>query len=62
MTAYIKLINRMVWKVVETKIEVANAEAPTPLKKCYSKTMTLLLAPFMILWIREHLSKSRTLR
>ena len=29
MTTYIKSINRKVWKVVETKIEVANAEAPT---------------------------------
>ena len=29
MTAYIKPINRKVWKVVESKIEVANAEAPT---------------------------------
>ena len=28
MTTYIKLINRKVWKVVETKIEVTNAEAP----------------------------------
>ena len=29
MTTYIKSINRKVWKVVETKIEVANVEAPT---------------------------------
>ena len=29
MTTYIKSINRKVWKVVETKIEVVNAEAPT---------------------------------
>ena len=29
MTIYIKSINRKVWKVVETKIEVANEEAPT---------------------------------
>ena len=29
MTTYIKSINRKVWKVVETKIEVANAKAPT---------------------------------
>ena len=34
---------------------------PSP-KKCYSKTMTLLLVPFMMLWIREHLSKSKILR
>ena len=29
MTTYIKSININVWKVVETKIEVANVEAPT---------------------------------
>ena len=29
MTTYIKSINRKVWKTVDTKIEVANAEAPT---------------------------------
>ena len=29
MTIYIKSINRKVWKVVETKIEVANFEAPS---------------------------------
>ena len=29
MTTYIKSINRKVWKVVETKIEVATEEAPT---------------------------------
>jgi hypothetical protein len=29
MTTYIKSTHRKVWKVVETKIEVANAEAPT---------------------------------
>jgi hypothetical protein len=28
MTTYIKSIDRKVWKVVETKIEVANAKAP----------------------------------
>ena len=28
-TTYIKSINRKVWKVVETKIELANAKAPT---------------------------------
>ena len=29
MTTYIKSINRKVWKVMETKFEVANVEAPT---------------------------------
>ena len=29
MSTYIKSINRKVWKVVETKIEIENEEAPT---------------------------------
>ena len=29
MTTYIKSINRKMWKVVETKIEISNEEAPT---------------------------------
>ena len=29
MTIYIKSINRKVWRVVETKIEIADEEAPT---------------------------------
>ena len=33
---------------------------PRP-KKCYSKTMALLLVPFMMHWMREHLSKLRIL-
>ena len=33
MTTYIKSFNRKVWKVVETKIEVANAKAPTATKE-----------------------------
>ena len=33
MTTYIKSINRKVWKVMETKIEVANVEAPTSAKE-----------------------------
>ena len=32
-TTYIKSINIKVWKVVETKIEVANEEAPTAAKE-----------------------------
>ena len=41
MTAHLKSINREVWKVTETKFEVANEEAPTPLKKESFKQMTL---------------------
>ena len=56
MTTYIKPINRKVWKVVETKIEIEDPENPTTAKE------VLLLVPFMMHWMREHLSKSRTLR
>jgi hypothetical protein len=33
MTAHLKSINREIWKVVETKFEVANMEAPTPVEE-----------------------------
>ena len=33
MTTYIKSINRKVWKVVETKIEIDDEEAPTAAKE-----------------------------
>jgi hypothetical protein len=33
MTAHLKSINREVWKVTETKFEVANPEAPTPVEE-----------------------------
>ena len=59
MTTYIKSINSKVWKVAEIKIEIADEEAPS---KKYYKIMALLLVPSMMLWMREHLSKSRTLR
>ena len=62
MTTYIKLINRKVWKVVETKIDIANPENPSMVKKCFSKIMTLLVVSFMMHWMRGHLGKSRTLR
>jgi hypothetical protein len=33
MTAHLKSINREVWKVTETKFEVANPETPTPMEE-----------------------------
>jgi hypothetical protein len=33
MTAHLKSINKEVWKVTETKFEVANPEAPTPVEE-----------------------------
>jgi hypothetical protein len=62
MTTHIKSINRKVWKVVETKIEIADRRIPPLPKKCFSKTMALLLVLFMMLLMREYLSKSRTSR
>ena len=53
MTTYIKSINRKIWKVVETKIEIEDEDAPTAVKKYFSKTMTLLLVLSMMLWMRE---------
>ena len=35
---------------------------PPRSKKCFSKIMTLLLVPSMMLWMKEHLSKSKILR
>jgi hypothetical protein len=63
MTTYIKSINRNMWKVVEIKIEIADLETPTAVEEVwFSKTIILLLVPFMMHWMREHLSKSRTLK
>jgi len=33
MTAHLKSINKEVWKVTETKFEVANENAPTPVEE-----------------------------
>jgi len=33
MTAHLKSINREVWKVTQTKCEVANENAPTPVEE-----------------------------
>jgi hypothetical protein len=33
MTAHLKSINKEVWKVTETKFEVANPKAPTPMEE-----------------------------
>ena len=62
MTTYIKSMNRKVWKVVETKIEIEYEEAPTAAEEMLLKIMALLLVPSMMRWMRELLSKSRTLR
>ena len=57
MTRFIKSINRNVWKMVETKIEIADLENPTAAKEVLLQTMILLLVLFMMHWMRGHLSK-----
>jgi hypothetical protein len=52
MTTHIKSINRKVWKVVKTKIEIEIWRIPPQPKKCFSKTMILLLVSFMMLLMR----------
>ena len=44
MTTYIKSINRKVCKVVETKIEVANAEAPTAAEEVLLQNNDIVLS------------------
>ena len=43
-TTHIKSINRKVWKVVETKIEVANAEAPTTAEEVLLQNNDIVLS------------------
>jgi hypothetical protein len=47
MTTYIKSINRKVWKVMETKIEVANAEAPTISKEVLLQNNDIALSAIL---------------
>ena len=62
MTAHLKSSNREVWKVTETKFEVANENAPTPVEEKNYNAMILPLVLFMKLLMTRPLSKLRTLR
>ena len=44
MTTYIKSINRKVWKVVETKIEIANEEDPTTVEEVLLQNIDIALS------------------
>jgi hypothetical protein len=44
MTTYIKSINRKVWKVLETKIEIANKEAPTAVEEVLLQNTNIALS------------------
>jgi hypothetical protein len=62
MSTHIKLFNRKVWKVVETKIEIAHLENPTTAKEVLPQNNDIGLSAIHDALMREHLSKSRTLR
>ena len=62
MTTHIKSINRKVCKVVETKIEIGDPENPTATEEVLLQNNDIALVLFMMQLMREHLSKSRTLR
>jgi hypothetical protein len=44
MTTHIKSINRKVWKVVETKIEIANLDNPTTAKEALLQNNDITLS------------------
>jgi len=44
MTTYIKSINRKVWKVVETKIEIANLENPSTAEEVLLQNINIALS------------------
>ena len=44
MTTYIKSINRKVWKVVETKIEIEDPENPTTTEKVLLQNSDIALS------------------
>ena len=62
MTTHIKSINRREWKMVETKIEIADLKNPTVAEEVLLQNNDIALVPFMMQLMREHLSKSRILR
>ena len=63
MTTYIKSINGKVWKVVETKIEIEDEEAPTVAEEILLQNNDIALSAIHdALDERKYLSKSRTLR
>ena len=62
MTTYIKSVNKKVWKMVETKIEVANAEAPTMAEEVLLQNNDIALSAIHDAVDEKHLSKSRTMR
>ena len=62
MTTYIKSINRKIWKVVETKIEIDVEVAPTAVEEMLLQNNDIALSAIHDALMREPLSKSRTLR
>ena len=59
MTTHIKSINRKMWKVVETKIEIDDPENPTAAEEVLLQNNDIALSA---IHDAKHLSKSRILR
>ena len=47
MTTHIKLINRKVWKVVETKIEIGDPENPTTAEEVFLQNNDIALSAIL---------------
>ena len=62
MITYIKSINRKVWKVVETKIEIEDPENPTAVEEVLLQNNDIALSAIHDAIHVRTLSKSRTLR
>ena len=62
MTTYIKSINRKVWKVVETKIEVANSEALSVAEEVLLQNNDIALSAIHDAINERTFEQSRTLR
>ena len=62
MTTYIKSINRRVWKVVETKIEIDDPENPTAAEEVLLQNNDIALSAIHDSLDERTFEKSRTLR
>ena len=62
MTTHIKSINRKVWKVIETKIEIGDPENPTAAEEVLLQNNDIALSAIHDAIDERNLSKSRILR
>jgi hypothetical protein len=61
-TTHIKSINRKVWKVVETKIEIEDLENPTVTEEVLLQNNDIALSAIQMPLMRGYLNKPRTWR